>query len=467
MANLAADERDPAQGMQWAERALAADPRSAAAHYALGRVHEARGDLATAESSYRSSLALDPLHARAHNNLGGVLHMQGRLAEALACYRRALELDPALPEAAHNYASIARDARALDNAAEGYRALLARNPGDADAWTNLGNALRELDRHDEALQAFSRALELDPAHAEAHFSSAFVFLLRGDYARGWKEYEWRWRRPIEAALLERFGAPIWDGRTLQGGCILLHAEQGLGDTLQFARYAPLVAARCREVVLECQPELAGLMRGVAGIARVISRGDALPRFDAHAPLLSLPAIFGTNLETIPWNGPYIRTAPANLPPEGPRVGLAWAGRPEQWDDRKRSLTLERLAPLAKVPGVSWFSLQKGEAAAAAANPPPGMHLADLGPRIKDFSDTASFVSALDLVVTVDTSVAHLAGAMGARTWVLVAHAPDWRYHLAREDNPWYPGMRLFRQPRDGDWDGAIAALRDALRGFRA
>jgi hypothetical protein len=212
---------------------------------------------------------------------------------------------------------------------------------------------------------------------------------------------------------------------------------------------------------------------VRGVDQVVGQGDPLPRYDAHAPLMSLPAIFGTTLDSIPWEGPYLRPmhlgvdAPPPLPPaEGLRVGLAWAGRPEQWDDRKRSISLDMLAPLAEVPGVTFYSLQKGAAAGQAANPPPGMRLVDLNGVTRNFSD-ATYIGQFDLVISVDTSVAHLAGAMGAPTWVLVAFAPDWRYHLGRGDNPWYPTMRLFRQPADGDWRGAIASVATALRALPA
>lgn len=469
LAGIAADAGDVAQGRHDAARALAVDPRSGPAHYVLGRLHELEGALPAAEASYRDALRFDSRQARTHNNLGCVLHMQGRLEEALACYRAAIDIDPTLPEARHNYASIARDADGIRHAAAGYRLQVQSNSRDADAWTNLGNALRELDELDEAMDAFGRALEAVPTHAEARYSRSLVLLLRGDYKAGWPEHESRWNLHSHADQRARHPTPIWDGRRLEGGTILLHAEYGLGDTLQFVRYAPLVAARCARVVLECQSGLATLMRGVQGLDQVIALGDPLPRYDAHAPLMSLPAIFGTTLDTIPWDGAYVRpmhqgsdAPPPLAPAEGLRVGLAWAGRPEQWDDRKRSISLDMLAPLAEVPGVTFYSLQKGAAAAQAANPPHGMQLVDLDGVTRNFSD-ASYVGQFDLVITVDTSVAHLAGAMAAPTWVLVAYAPDWRYHLGRDDNPWYPTMRLFRQPADGDWQGAIAAVAAALR----
>lgn len=475
MAAIAADSGRTEEGLEWARRAQAADPSAAGPHFVAGRLWHNAGRLAEAEASYRRAIALQPGHARAYNNLGGVLHMQGDLDGALAAYRKALDLEPGLAQANQNYASLVRDAGALERAAEAYRRQTRANPRDALAFNDLGNTLRELGLHDEALAAYAQALAVDPEFAEAHFSRAFVLLLRGDYAEGWREYEWRWRIPAFNAPARRFPLPIWDGSRVEG-TVLLHAEQGLGDTLQFVRYAPLVGARCEGVVLECQPELRALMAGVPGIARVVPRGEPLPAFAAHAPLMSLPARFGTALGNVPWDGPYVRADPeraarwrgllqadaARLGAARLRVGLVWAGRPQQWDDRKRSIPLGALAPLASTPGVHFYSLQLGVAAAQAASPPAGMRLIDHTAHIADFSDTAALASELDLLLTIDTSVAHLGGAMGLPTWVLVAHAPDWRYHLGRSDNPWYPSMRLFRQERDGDWSGAIEAAAGAL-----
>ncbi len=462
----AADAGQLEEGLRWTQSAIAADPASASPHFVAGRLWQGAGRLPEAESSYRRAIALQPRHARAHNNLGSVLHMQGRLEAALAAYRRALDLDPGLPQANQNYASIVRDTGALARAAEDYRRHTEAHPNDAMAFNDLGNTLRELGRHGEALAAYARALAIDPDLAHAHFSRSFVHLLLGDYTAGWKDYEWRWRIPEFNAPARRFAQPIWDGGRLPGGTILLHAEQGLGDTLQFIRYAPLVAQRCAQVFLECQPDLKDLMRRVTGVHRVVGQGEALPAFDAHAPLMSLPGIFGTTLDNVPWSGPYVhaeaqRVAQRPLEAAGFKVGLVWAGRPQQWDDRKRSIALDMLAPLALL-GATFFSLQKGDAAAQAAAPPAGMRLVDLSARLRDFSDTAALASQLDLLVTIDTSVAHLGGAMSLPTWVLTAHAPDWRYHLGRGDNPWYPSMRLFRQERDGDWTGAIAAVAAAL-----
>lgn len=469
MAAIAADEGQTEDGLQWARRAQAADPRAASPHYVTGRLWQDAGRLAEAEASYRGAIARQSDHARAYNNLGCVLHMQGKLQEALAAYRRALDLDPGLPQANQNYAAIVRDAGSLERAVAEYLRHTAAHPNDAMAFNDLGNAYRELGRHQDALAAYARALTLAPDLAQAHFSRAFVLLLLGEYRAGWRDYEWRWRINAFNGPVRRFAQPVWDGARIDRGTLLLQAEQGLGDTLQFVRYAPLVAERCGSVILECQPELATLLRGKPGLDRVLAQGEALPPFAAHAPLMSLPALFDTTLDAVPWCGPYVHADPDRvaawrdaITAPGLKVGLVWAGRPQQWDDRKRSISLDLLAPLARVPNVVFYSLQVGAAAAQAARPPESMRLVDVAARIKDFSDTAAIVAGLDLVITIDTSVAHLAGAMGVPVWVLVAHAPDWRYHLERSDNPWYPTMRLFRQVRDGDWSGAIERAAEAL-----
>lgn len=468
LAAVAADEGRTADGLALARRAGGLDDRVASPHYVMGRLWQDAGQLAEAETAYRNAVAREPGHARALNNLGCVLHMQGRLQEALTAYCRALELDPSLPQANQNYAAITRDAQAMQRAIADYERHIATHPQDAMAFNDLGNSYRELGRNEQAMAAFDRALELAPDLAQAHFSRSFALLLHGHYRDGWREYEWRWRIPAFSGPARRYPVPMWKGEHVDG-TLLLHAEQGLGDTLQFVRYAPLAAVRCRSVVLECQPELVPLLQGGAGLRQVLSPGAILPEFTAHAPLMSLPAIFGTTLDDIPWSGPYVRASPERAAAwarsqqaSAIRVGLVWAGRPQHWDDRKRSIGLDALAPLSRVSGIAFYSLQVGEAAAQAAHPPTGMRLVDAGSAIRDFADTAAIVAGLDLVITIDSSVAHLAGAMGVPVWVLVPHVPDWRFHLQRSDNPWYPSMRIFRQKSDGDWPSAIEELADAL-----
>lgn len=466
MAGIAGDLGAIEEAQGWAARAVEANPQDAMAHFTAGRLHEAQNRLAEAEASYRAAVACAPDLAKAHNNLGVVLQMQGRVPEALPCYRRAIELEPLLPEANQNYASIVREPVALTRALEGLRARLAARPGDAVTYNSMGNAHRELGQHAQARECYAKAIEIDPEFAEAHYNRAHVLLQGGDYARGWQEFEWRFKMPAHAGPAQRFAEPMWHGRET-AHTVLVHAEQGLGDTLQFVRYMNLVAPRCGAVILECQPELKPLLLVMRDAPQVIARGDPLPPFTMQAPLMSLPALLGTTFETIPWRGPYLR-APAERIAKwrGPfarrrkafNVALVWAGRPRYLEDLNRSISLAQLAPLAGVPGVAFFSLQIGPAAAQAATPPPGMELYDPTAKIKDFADTAALASFMDLVISVDTSVSHLAGGMGLPTWVLVPYVADWRHHLQRDDNPWYPTMRLFRQPRDGDWAGAIERM---------
>jgi tetratricopeptide (TPR) repeat protein len=469
MAAIAADERKTVEGLRWASLAADADPAAPGPHYVMGRLCQDDGRLAEAEAHYRRAVSLKPDHARAHNNLGAVLQMQGQLQAAVESYRRALALDATLPQANQNLASILRDGAAAENAIAGFQRLLQENPRDAQAHANLGNVYRELGRHRDAIASFGRAIACDPDLAEVHFARGLELLLCGEYSEGWREYEWRWRVKALNRPMRAFREPAWNGERL-AGTVLLHAEQGFGDTLLLARYAARVAERCQAVALECQPQLKRLLAGTPGLTSVHAQGEPLPRFDAHLPLMSLPRVFDTTLQSVPWTGAYVRPSAEAAPPAhslisspGPNIGLAWAGEPRQGDDRKRSVTLALLAPLKEIAGATFYSLQKGAGAAQAASPPEGMRLVDLAPHIGDFADTAAFIAGLDLVVTVDTSVANLAGAMAAPTWVLLSTVPDWRYHLEGDSTPWYPTMRLFRQASDGDWPGVIGRVAQALR----
>ncbi|MBI3974419.1 MAG: tetratricopeptide repeat protein [Chloroflexi bacterium] len=451
---LARDSGRPDLAVELIGSALARAPDVPSLHVNLANALRDRGDLDAAVAGYRRALALDPDSPVVHNNLGAVLRAQGKLDEAVASLERALALLPDHPE----------------------------------AHSNLGNALMHQGKRDAAMASFRRALALKPDHAEAHLGLAFPLLLVGDYGQGWAEYEWRWQ--CSSLPIERrpFTQPRWNGEPLAGRTILIHAEQGLGDTIQFARYVPLVAARGGRVVLECQPALVRLFQTVSGATQVIAKGDPLPPFDLHAPLMSLPHILGTTLAGIPADLPYLHPDATLLPfwsarirahtnalrPDDPQrsptrplavpssrplaAGLVWSGNPDNPNNRNRSLPLAVLAPLARVPGVTFFSLQKGPAAAEAATPPDGMALVDLDPLLTDFVETAAAVRQLDLVITVDTSVAHLAGALGRPVWLLLACAADWRWLLDRDDSPWYPTVRLFRQSQPGDWNGLVARV---------
>lgn len=343
-------------------------------------------------------------------------------------------------------------------------------------YNNLGGALSDLGRPAEALACYDRALAIRPDDVSAHFGRSRPLLLRGEYAEGWREFEWRRRGgTAEAIKLRGFAQPQWQGEDVAGKTLLLHAEQGFGDTLQFCRYASLVGATAR-VILEVQPPLVRLCSSLAGVAQVVARGEPPPAFDLHCPLMSLPLAVGTTLDTIPSEVPYLAADPelvagwrerlAGL--DGLQVGLVWAGslRPEpelSAIDRRRSITLAMMAPLGEASGVSFISLQKREPGAQSANAELGLALHDFTANLQDFADTAALIEALDLVISVDTSVAHLAGALGKPIWLLNRFDTCWRWLLDRDDSPWYPQLRQFRQPRPGDWNSALHAARDALQ----
>jgi tetratricopeptide (TPR) repeat protein len=472
MAALAADEGQFDSGMQWVGRALAIDSRCVPAHFAQGRLLEGAQRYPEAEASYRHVTLLDPRHAYAQTNLGCMLHLQGRLDEAAACYRRALKLQPAQPEALRNYALIAGGADQLREAAAGFEQHLTSHPADASAQQQLGHLQVALGQYQQALERYERAIALQPDEPEFHFARSQLLLLLQRYEEGWREYEWRWRMELLNAPMRRFAQPRWDGRALPDGTLLVHGETGLGDTFQLIRYARLAAQRCARVVVECQPALKTLVAGVEGVSAVVAQGEDLPAFDAHLPLIAFPGLFETTIATIPWDDPYIHADPAReqqwaegvaaAAPRKRKVGLVWTGNPENRGNRDRSVTLQQLAVLAKAADVTFFSLQKGVSAAQRGPVPEGMHFVDLTERLRDFSDTAALLAQIDLLITVDTSVLHLAGAMGRPTWALVPFSPPWHYHVGRDDSPWYPGMRLFRQQAEGDWGAPLAEMKIAL-----
>lgn len=464
-----AEQGDHAGAEACYRRALALLPGFAEAHYNLGNSLRALHQTAAAIQSYRTALTIAPDFPDALGNLGALLFDAGDLAGAADCYRRSLALAPANPLTHNNLGNVLVAQDRLVEAVDCYRGAIALDPAYVAAHVNLGNALQEKGDLAEAKRSYGVALTLDPDHAEAEWGLALIALLEGDLPGGWARHEAR-HRVQGFGQPRRFFQPQWRGEPLDGATILLLAEQGLGDTLQFVRYVPLVAARGGRVVLEVPPELRALLDGTPGAAMVVTAGDPLPAFEWHCPLLSLPLAFGTDLATVLADIPYLAADPARraawearLPQASLKIGLVWAGRPEHKRDRWRSLTLEMLAPLGAVPGAAFVSLQKGPAAQQARTPPPGLALDDPTADLVDFADTAALVAALDLVIAVDTSVAHLAGALGKPVWVLLPEMPDWRWLLGRADSPWYPTARLFRQPSRGAWEPVVQAVADALR----
>lgn len=451
------------------------DPRHAGAIHHLGILAFQAGDFHDAASIIRDALAIDPRNAAAWSNFGLALERTGRPGQAVGAYDRALALKPAYPEAHYNRGNALRELERLDEALQSYDEALRHRPDYLEAHVNRGRTLRDLGRLAEAVAAYDEALRLRPGFPPAELNQAFARLALGDFARGLPQFEARWQEGQLAGAARTFPAPLWDGaESLAGATILVHAEQGMGDTLQFCRYVPLLAARGARVVLEAQPPLTGLLRGLPGAAAVVARGEALPEADFHCPLLSLPLAFGTTLATIPVGVPYLAAAPdrvrhweARLGPRrhsarGHRVGLAWSGNAAYRNDRRRSMPLEALVPLfgADVDLVSVQDhVREDDRPVFRANADRMRSFAD---ELTDFTETAALAACMDVVVTVDTAAAHLAGAIGRPLWLMLPFAADWRWLTGRADSPWYPTARLFRQPRQGDWGAVVAAVRAAL-----
>jgi tetratricopeptide (TPR) repeat protein len=465
---LDADQLDAAEASVTA--ALAARPDWTDALYYLGAVQRQRRHLDAAEATLRRALALDPRHAAALALLGLMLQEEKRAGEAEGLLRDAVAADPSYIEARVNLGRLLWAQRREGEALEAAESALRLAPASSDA-INLRGMLWEIDCVlPEALAAYERAVALAPGNADAQHNLGRLRLLQGRFAEGWEGFEWRLK--TSRAKRDFFAAHHWDGTPLAGKTILLHAEQGLGDTLQFCRYVPLVAARGGEVILAVPPPLAALLAPLPGAARTFVVGDERPVTDFLMPLASLPRLFTHDFAEIPAADGYLRAPDAALARWrgrfGPhraklRVGLAWAGNPEQDMDRNRSASLAALLPLLDIPGIDFYSLQVGARAAEITAQGAGERLVDFSGEIRDFVDTAALLSLLDLVITVDTSVAHLAGALGRPGWVMLSALPDWRWHLDRSDCPWYRSLRLFRQPRRGDWASVVGEIAVRLR----
>ncbi len=452
-------------------RVVELKPDYAEAHNNLGAALNGQGEVDEAVACYRRALELKPDFAIVHHNLGVALKGQGKLDEAVACYRRALELEPNYAKAHGNLGIALNEQGKLDEAVACHRRALELKPDFAEIHNNLGVALKDQGKLDEAVACYRRALELKSDYADAHVNLSLL-LLTGDFQRGWAEYQWRWK--TKQCPPRDFSQAPWDGQPLEGRTILLHAEQGFGDTIQFIRYASLVKQAGASVLVECQKPLVRLLAGCRGVDALIGRGDDLPPFDVQAPLLSLPGIFHTSLETIPADVPYLFADPVLIeqwrgelgPIADSKIGIAWRGNPTHKNDRARSIPLSCFEPLASLPAIHLVSLQKGAGAEELQEARDHFPVIDLGSRLDEtsgaFLDTAAVMMNLDLVITCDTAVAHLAGALGVLVWVALPFVPDWRWLLDRSDSPWYPTMRLFRQDKRGDWQGVFQRIEAAI-----
>lgn len=479
---------------------LAEKPRDAEALNLRGMIAQHRGDFAAAVASYRDAISARPDAAGFHNNLGVSLNALGRISEAADSFRRAAELNPNSAQIQLNFGNALRtlgritesvdalrraavlqpgyaDARNslamslylagdLDASLAEFQATISLRPDFASAWSNLANVLRDFGRLDEAAAAYRQAISIQPDHPDAHKNWAILRLLQGDYDNGFLEYEWRWK--CDNATLRKFDRPRWAGEDPSGKTVFIYEEQGYGDVIQFSRYARLLADRGAKVIIGCRPELARLISCCRGVSQVVAAGQPMPTFDLHCPLLSLPLFCGTkSLADVPADVPYFDLRPEITQlwkdrlgsPTRARIGLCWAGNPENRNDRYRSIPLEKFVPLASAGSFEFHALQLGPAAADCERVPE-LSLASHERALKDFADTAAVIEQLDLVITVDTAVAHLAGALAKPTWVLLPTAPDWRWLLERTDSPWYPTARLFRVTRD--WDQVIGKVTSDL-----
>jgi len=491
------------------EQSLRLKPHYAQPHFNLGTLRRDQGNLDAAVAHFRQAARFQPDYAEAHRHLGAALQTQRKLDEAVACYRRVLQLQPNDVQTLSNLGNALLDQGKTDEAVASYRQALALRPDYAEAHNNLGSALCVQGKLDEAgasyrqalrlrpdlavahnnlgtlleeqgdldgaLASYQQTLRFDPEHAGARLNCARLTLLQGRFTQGWPEYECRFKHAD--ALQRTFPQPRWDGAPLSGKTILLYAEQGLGDTLQFIRYAALANRSGGRVIVQCQAPVLHLVSRCPGVDSVVTTGAPLPEFDVQAPLMSLPGILETTLDNMPADVPYLSADAQRIDywrqqlsaQPGYRVGIVWQGNPRNKSDRFRSVPLAQLSPLTEIAGVRLFSLQVGPGAEqlAASTAPQGV--TDLGSRLdpQSFEDAAAILMVLDLVITVDTAAAHLGGGLGVPVWVMLPVVPDWRWLLQREDSPWYPTLRLFRQTRPGDWGTVFHRMGLELRNLIA
>ncbi len=435
----------------------------------LATEHESAGRFGAAETILRDILAEAPGNHAALHLMGIVAFRQDRLDEGARLMEQSIALMPTMALYHRNICEVYRVLRRQDEALVAGRRAASLAPNDPHCHHNLGVLHYHRLELAEAIAAAERALAIDPNFAGAHFGIAEASLLRGDFPRGWEEYEWRFKLASAPPLMPPTEKPLWDGAPLGDAILLLIADQGYGDVIQFCRYIPWAAGRCPRIVLACSTEMHGVMRQMPGIEQLISHWDRRPDFAAYCSLSGLPRLAGTTQATIPDTTPYLRadaTAAANwadrlatlLPRDYFRIGIAWAGRPTHHNDRNRSTALATFAPLADLPRVALVSLQKGAGQSQIGSYWGRAPLLNLGPELRDYGDTMAVVENLDLLVTVDTSVLHLAGAMGKPAWVMLPYAPDWRWLLDREDSPWYATLRLFRQSAAREWPEVMTRI---------
>jgi tetratricopeptide (TPR) repeat protein len=453
------------------EQALALQPDNNEALCNLGVGLRELGRYAEALAALERAVVLKPDKAILHLNSASVLHALKRPDDALAAIDRAIELAPANPEAFNNRGAILRDMLRLEEALAAYNAALGIRPDYIEALSNRGNVLKLLGRFGEAMASFDRALALRPDYVSALWNKGLLELLLGHYAAGWDLYEWRWRRESMKTDIRDYHCPQWTGaEPLAGKRLLVHAEQGYGDVIQFCRYAPLALDLGARVIVEAKSDVLPLLKTLKGRYEFIAKGDPLPECDLHCPMMSLPRAFGTRLETVPADSPYLFADPDKQAAwreklgerTAPRIGLVWSGRPFLPGVPYRSIPLHRFAPLLRLQ-FDFHALQKTVNPEDTARLPEFPNLHVHCEDIRDFSDTAALAAEMDVVISIDTSAVHVAGSLGLPVWVLLVQVPEWRWLMDRSDSPWYPTARLFRQPAKDDWDSVMATVRRELK----
>jgi tetratricopeptide (TPR) repeat protein len=470
LAHALVDANEPYQAATVARQALARAADHAELHAILGRALAVTRKFDEAISAAQRAVELQPDHAEIRNHLGLVFFSAARRREAEAEFVKAVQLNPKIPGYHRNLAAVRDALDELDGAVEAADEALRLGGDDAQVLANVSSLHRRRRDYPAALGAAERAVKARPNLAAAHGSKAIALLSLGEYEQGFVEYEWRWRCENFTTSARDFGRPMWDGSDPTGRRIFVHTEQGYGDVIQFARYIPMLAARGASIFMESHPALRPLMKRLGGVTKVVPAGMRPPDFDLHTPLLSLPRWFGTTMQTIPSDVPYLSPDPdrvaawkARITAPGLKVGVIWSGNIKP--DPNRTCPLSNFAPLAAVANVAFYSLQVGDAARDIASAPQGISFTDLSADLTDFTETAAAMQCLDLVLTIDTAGAHLAGALGRPVWTLLPWAPDWRWMLDRDDSPWYPTMRLFRQHAKRDWSEAIRQVADALGSY--
>ncbi|MBP2303079.1 tetratricopeptide repeat protein [Azospirillum picis] len=429
--------------------------------YALARRQYESGKLSQAAWICQRLLSYFPSHGPGMQLFGAIACRNGQFDVAVDCFRRALVIMPDASAARSNLATTLKNRGRLGDAEQQFRVLLASHPNLLAGYYNFASLLQHCHRFDSAIAMYRRAIVIDTHCVDAHWNLALNLLRIGQFAEGWAEYEWRWQRP--GTPVEHRGVSAWTGEALDGKTLLLTCEQGLGDTLQFLRYVRVFDDRLRSgtVILRCQAELVSLLDGYPGISQVMATCEPPPPCDVQASLMSLPGLWGTTTSSIPCEVPYLHVPSRRvaMPKRSMRVGLVWGSSPT---DPSRSCPLSALTWMGAIRDLKVFSLQKGPHQGQLSSIADAGFITDLSHKINDMADTAALLQDLDLVVTVDTSVAHLAGALGRPVWILLPHLADWRWLLDRDDSPWYPTARLFRQASPGDWEGVMRRLEEAL-----